>query len=68
MLLGAMASRGDPKGALAGLLHVLTDEAGSANPEAKRFLEAMARLDSIINRSKRRGYRRKSRRRIPSYR
>jgi glycosyltransferase involved in cell wall biosynthesis len=34
MLLGIIAARGDPKGALVGLLHVLTDEAASLAPES----------------------------------
>src|SRR6267143_257018 len=51
MLIGAMVTRGDPLGAVAGLLHVLTDEVGSRNPEAKQILEALARLDSKRNRS-----------------
>jgi len=67
-LLGTIVTRGDPKGAIAGILHVLTDEIGTGNPDAKRILEGMARLDSIMNiRYKARFHGRKSRRRPPSY-
>jgi len=65
-LLGAIVTRGDPKGAIAGILHVLTDEIGTGNPETKRILEGMARLDSILNRKYKARTRRKSRRRPPS--
>jgi len=64
-LLGAVVTKGDPKGAIAGILHVLTDEVASGNPEAKRILEGMARLDSILNRRyKARLRRRKSHRKL----
>jgi hypothetical protein len=67
-LLGAIVTKGDPKGAIAGILHVLTDEVATGNPDVKRILEGMARLDSILNRRyKARTRRRKSHRRPPSY-
>jgi len=67
-LLGAVVTKGDPKGAIAGILHVLTDEVASGNPEAKRILEGMARLDSILNRRyKARLRRRKSHRKLPYF-
>ena len=68
MLIGAWVTKGDPRGAVAGLLHVLTDEAGSRNPEAKRILEAFAKFDSKLNRRARTRLRkRRSRRRTQPY-
>jgi len=68
MLIGAWVAKGDAKGAIAGLLHVLADEAGSRNPETKRILEALARFDSKVNRPARsRSRRRRNRRRTQAY-